>query len=70
MKEIAEKEIFELIESMKTSVLSGYINLSETLGKNYSRMLVPIIKLLIEKCIADGEYPDIFKVGKVVPVYK
>lgn len=59
-----------VIRNLKSSASCGYISVSTKFVQFFAEKLTPIIMNLINECISQGKFPNILKIGKVVPVFK
>lgn len=64
------EEIDKIISNLKSKNSSGHDNINSKLIKVLKNELKVPISVLTNKSISDGIFPDIFKIAKVVPIYK
>lgn len=67
---VTEYEVFSTINSLKRSSAVDAFELNDIMLKKSVELLVGPLTLLINSSFTQGIYPDIFKISKVVPLYK
>ena len=55
---------------MKSKSSSGYDYISAVLMKKLSHILSTPLSILCNKCLHEGKFPDLLKIGKVIPLHK
>src|SRR5262249_40640178 len=65
-----DSDIHELILSLNNNKSPRYDGISVGSLKACSLEVTPIICEIYNLCIGSGTYPDLIKIGKVIPVYK
>lgn len=65
-----ESEIKALVSKFAPKKNQSFDKLSMYLIKNCIDALSRPIAALVNKCFLSGEYPDIFKTAKIIPIYK
>lgn len=63
-------EIIDTISSLRSNSSPGVDNLSSACLKKIASYIVEPLKMIINKCFLVGYFPKLFKVAKVVPLYK
>uniref|UniRef100_A0A1B6FP21 Reverse transcriptase domain-containing protein n=1 Tax=Cuerna arida TaxID=1464854 RepID=A0A1B6FP21_9HEMI len=67
---ITENELNKYVSELRIDCAPGLDNISSKLIKtNFNYLKSPILHI-INQSILQGKFPDIYKIGKVVPVYK
>lgn len=64
------KEILEIIKNLKNNASSGIDKLSSKLLKNCCNELVNPILALVNNMLKEGIFPNVLKIGRVIPIYK
>ena len=64
------EEINKIISNLKAKASSGHDNISAKLVKSLKDELKKPISILANKSIAEGTFPDNYKIAEVVPIYK
>jgi len=67
LSEINETEIVEVIHKFENGKAS---DIPVTLVKRSAKIISPVLTKLYNKNIVNGSFPEIFKTGKITPVYK
>ena len=67
---VREKEVEEVIKSMKPKKSSGHDELSNDLIKQLSGVLITPLTYIINEAITHGTFPKEWKKAKIVPLYK
>jgi hypothetical protein len=65
-----QTEISKIISNLKTNKSPGDDCISNKLLKECSPILSPIISHVVNTIIISGKYPDVLKLGKVIPYIK
>ena len=65
-----EKEISDLVKSLKNKKACGYDLISNRILKETRKTIVPFITSLFNKCLSSGIFPESFKIAQVVPLFK
>jgi hypothetical protein len=63
-------EVQKIIEQMKPKNSTGHDKLSALFLKQVGLELSYPLNILINKSLLEGQFPDMFKIAKVIPVYK
>ena len=67
---IDETEILKLIRKLNTNKAHGWDELSIKMIKLCDNTIVLPLRLVYEKCLATGTYPQIWKMANVLPIHK
>lgn len=70
LEQTNEKEVLEVLSEMNINSAVGFDEISVKNLISIKQMLLPILVSLINKVFESGEYPDILKVARVVPIHK
>ena len=70
LKPCSIKEVADIVDALKSSKSCGPDKIPSLLLKELKNDLLVPLHLLVNRCIIEGDFPDCFKVGKVVPVHK
>ena len=65
-----DEEVLNLIKILEPKTSSGYDNISSKLLYQLAEMLHSVIRLVINKSLMTGIYPDKLKIAIVSPIYK
>ena len=65
-----DEEILALIKTLDSKTSSGYDNISQKLFIQMARMLHSVLRLIINKYLMTGIFPDNLKIAIVSPIYK
>jgi len=65
-----EFEVCEIIHKMKPTSSKGYDEISSTILKNIMISIAIPLSILINRSLNEGQFPDLLKIAKVVPLYK
>ena len=60
----------KLIDSLETKKSSGYDCISNFMIKRTSDVIVPYLVTLYNACLKQGDFPDLYKIAKVIPLFK
>lgn len=63
-------EIFKIIQSLKPKKSCGHDNISSRFLKLVGYELAKPISILINKSLSEGRVPEMWKIAKIVPIYK
>lgn len=63
-------EVSNILQNLENNKSAGYDGISVKTWKTISEWTVNPISNLVNDMIASGEYPDILKIAKVIPVHK
>ena len=69
-KSVSSRDVSIAINALSTGKVSGVDNVSVTMFKKSSAVVVPILASLFNPSIATGTFPDCHKQALVVPVHK
>ena len=67
---ITNKETQDLIKVMKSSNATGHDSLNTKILKNSSIVIAPHITHLVNCCIRQSKFPDIYKISRILPLLK
>ena len=70
MDEATESEITLAIDSLKNNASPGFDAITTNIIKTHHQKLAPISTKLINKLLSSGNFPEILKFSKVVPIHK
>ena len=70
MEPTGEFEVASIIKALKNNKSCGMDGISSEILKCYSPIIERHLALAFNKCIDEGVLPDIFKIAKVVPLFK
>ena len=70
MDSTGEFEVASVIEALKNKKSCGRDGISSEILKSCSPINERYLALAFNKCIDEGVFPDIFKLAKVVPLFK
>ena len=65
-----ESEIFGIINSLKNTTSKGHDNIPVNIIKHCATELSPILTHINNASFTDGVFPDLFKIAKVIPIFK
>ena len=68
--EIDSIEIFTIIEGLQLKKSAGFDRITTKTVKENKLVLAPIITRLMNRMIANSEFPDCLKVARVTPIFK
>jgi len=63
-------EVCDIIQKMKPSNSKGCDQISSTILKNIMTTIAVPLSVLINRSLNEGQFPDLLKIAKVVPIYK
>lgn len=63
-------EVCDIIHKMKQSNSKGFDEISSTVLKNIMHSIVSPLSELINRSLSEGQFPDLLKIAKVVPLHK
>ena len=69
-KLITEKDVLEIIGSLKSKNSSGFDSISNNMLKSIKETISPILAIIINQSISTGIFPKRLKVAKILPLYK
>lgn len=69
-KEVSQNEVYKVILSMKAKKSTGYDDLSNDLIKKIANEITQPLTIIINYSIRKNEFPDEWKVARVIPLYK
>jgi hypothetical protein len=69
-KNVTEKEVMEVINSLKGKSAPGYDLIPTKIIKENSNSLIIPIRYIINLSIHQGLFPDKLKIAKIIPIYK
>ena len=69
-KVLTEEEILNIINSLDNKSNSGCGGLSNTMVKSLKNELYMPLTLIINQMLHTGKYPNVFKIAKVIPIFK
>ena len=64
------QEILNIIKNMKPKTSSGHDNINAKLLKEVQNEIKEPLCVLMNKSLANGIFPNIFKIAEVIPIYK
>ena len=64
------EEVQSYIKTLKNNKSTGLSSISKKLFKQFKKPLSEPLKLLIDLSFPEDKFPAIFKMGKLIPVYK
>ena len=67
---VTEKDILAIIKSLDPNKSHGWDNISIKMIKMCGESLVLPLKIIFEAALNDDVFPDDWKKGNIVPVYK
>ena len=70
MQEFQILEIVDEISKLIENKSSGYYGIPPKLIKWACNLLAPYLKILFNKCLEEGSYPQALKIAKVTPIHK
>ena len=65
-----DEEVLNLIKSLEPKTSSSYDNISAKLLHQLADMLHSVLRLIINKSLMTGIFPDKLKIAIVSPIYK
>ncbi|XP_072152763.1 uncharacterized protein [Bemisia tabaci] len=65
-----ENEVVKAINDLSSSGSSGFDDISVMTIKSVSKYVVPVLVFIINLILATGEFSDILKIAKVIPLHK
>ena len=65
-----ETELIQLIANLKPQNSTGHDNIFSKLLKQIVQSIVIPMVLLINRSLSEGEFPELLKLEKVIPIYK
>jgi hypothetical protein len=63
-------EIMKIIDELKSDSVPGHDAIPCKFFKYCKSIISKEISIIINKCLKDGTYPEILKIGKVTPIFK
>jgi len=69
-REVTSNEVTKILRKMKNSKACGLDQISSVLIKPVIEAIAPAFTVLINSSLAEGIFPEIFKIAKVVCIYK
>ena len=70
LKTVSEEQILKIIKNLKNTNSAGTDSIPTKILKIAMEVLVSPITLMVNTSIVSGTYPDMWKVAKVIPVFK
>ena len=70
LKPITDNEVAIHLSSLNCSKSTGTNGIPKKFLKMSSTIIAPILTKLLNKCIAEGVYPDILKIAQIIPIHK
>ena len=67
---VTEEEIHTLLNELKTNKSNGLDEPSNYFYKVANEIISPLLCLLINNCLEQGIFPDVLKIGTVIPIFK
>ena len=64
------QEIYTIIKNLPNKNSEGHDEIPISILKKLNNAICPILTYLFNKCIKQGQYPNILKIGKVLPIFK
>jgi hypothetical protein len=69
-KEVHELTVFQELSKLKTNKATGLDGISAKLLKDSVCVIAPTLTNILNLSLLCGSFPDIWKKGKVTPIYK
>jgi len=69
-KLVTDEQVLKLIKTLEPKNSSGYDNISSKLLLQLADMLHSVLRLIINKSLMTGIFPDKLKIAVVTPIYK
>ena len=69
-EEIDEQFVFKSLRALKTNKAVGLDRVSARLLKDSASVLAPVLTNIFNRSLASATYPDIWKCGKVIALFK
>ena len=63
-------QVKRVISGLQTKKACGYDSISNNILKNTTHVVAPYITTLFNSCIEQGSFPNIYKIAKVIPLFK
>ena len=70
LRPVTREEIFEIVHKMKGGSAPGWDGIPSEIYKKNIDVLIQPIHYIINLSISCGEFPDLFKIAKVIPIFK
>ena len=70
LHETDECEVLKLISNLQLRKACGFDHISNRILKATSSIIVPFLTRLLNSCIKHSIFPNVFKIAKVIPLYK
>ena len=70
LQKTSSEEVVQVLSNLKKSAAPGYDNITVKDLILIQEPLVPILTILINKVFTSGIFPDILKIGRVIPIFK
>ena len=70
LEKVSKNELQKLILSLNVKKSSGYDGISNAMIKRTCDVIVPHLLTLYNACLMQGTFPNIFKIAKVIPLFK
>src|SRR5436190_3364379 len=70
MRTVTENELQNFVHSLRSGSASGYDLLSADFLKSHIQVLGKPLLHIINTSVSTGQFPEAFKVAKVIPIYK
>ena len=70
LNKINRYELEKIVHSLEVRKSCGYDGISNYMIKKTSEVIIPHLETLYNACLQQGTFPDIYKVAKVIPLFK
>ena len=67
---VESDEVIEMIDKLNTNKACGPNSIPSKILKNNSKILADPVKMLLNRSIIDGNFPEMLKKADVCPIYK
>ncbi len=67
---ILEKDVLDILCSLKPNKASGPDNISPRVLKNTAKTLAPVLEKFFNICLHKKQFPDAWKIANVTPIFK
>lgn len=69
MGPVVDLDLINVINNLKIKS-PGHDNISTETLKTHKNLLAPLLTTILNQCFSEGVYPDLLKIGKVIPLFK
>ena len=70
LKETTPDEISKIINNLDSKKSSDFFNVSPEIVKLSKNVVAECLSIIFNRCIREGNFPDLLKIAKVIPVHK